>query len=166
MPGAGRPLPAAERARFERSLDADLRRVRVHDDAAAAVAARDRHAAGFAAGEHVVLGADAREGSVGRAGTLAHELVHVLQQRPGPPGPVQHQDEPRSRGIGAAPLAEAFDVVEGRGPEQAHLTFGQDRADLPPALPGSSPRRSAVTPARSPSTCTDTPATRGRRSTT
>jgi outer membrane protein OmpA-like peptidoglycan-associated protein len=131
-PGTGQPLRPAERAFFERLLGADLRRVRVHDDAAAAVAAGRWHAAGYAAGEHVVLGADAGEpGSTRRAETLAHELAHVLQHRQDPAAPVRHQQERRPRGIGAEPPPEAFDVITGRSPEQEHLIFAQDRADLP-----------------------------------
>ncbi len=73
---AGRPLAAATRARLEPLLGADLGSVRVHEGERAAATARLVGAAGFALGEHVVVGASEREEPL-----LAHELAHVVQQR-------------------------------------------------------------------------------------
>jgi len=145
VPGVGRPLDGTLRMYLQRRLGADLSTVRVHDDPAAARAAREQHAAAYTVGEHVVLGAGADHA------TLAHELVHVLQQRGAGRSTVQRQDAP-PRGsaggvgsgvgrVGSAPPAVDFDVVRQRAPsEDATVLFGQDSVslagmDLLPLLP-------------------------------
>ncbi|WP_407705605.1 DUF4157 domain-containing protein [Streptomyces niveiscabiei] len=75
----GRPLAQPVRAEMERRLGADFSDVRVHDDIAAQRSATEVGARAYTSGHHVVLG----EGG-GDRHTLAHELVHVVQQRSGP----------------------------------------------------------------------------------
>ena len=77
MLGAGRALTAEERK--VAADDVPLADVRVHDDSNAQVMTALLGNAGFAAGEHIVL-SDAAP-SQRRDLLLAHELVHVLQQR-------------------------------------------------------------------------------------
>jgi hypothetical protein len=77
-----------------------LSTVRVHDDLAARVMTGLLGNEGFAVGEHVVLG-DATP-SPARDKLLAHELVHVLQQRPAgarerSPDPEREADELAAR---------------------------------------------------------------------
>jgi Domain of unknown function (DUF4157) len=78
----GRPLDAATRAVFERRFAHDFGHVRVHSDAQAADSARAIDALAYTAGHHVVFGggALAPHTAAGRR-LLAHELVHVVQQR-------------------------------------------------------------------------------------
>jgi outer membrane protein OmpA-like peptidoglycan-associated protein len=121
VPGVGVPLDPARRAFFERRLGADLSSVRVHSGAAADRAAQDEHAHAYTFGEHVVLGDDA-----GQA-TLAHELVHVLQQRGAGRNAVQRQEKTRTGGIGRTPPTVDYDVVEQRPPgEDARVLFPHD----------------------------------------
>ncbi len=112
--GAGRPLPATDRRRFEPALGVDLSGVRVHDGFAAkrAAAARDAHA--FTFGNHIVLGRTAQDGGHGpRAAVIAHELVHVRQQAVPTRGP----DTARARGpppsTARVQCWEAADLVPG-----------------------------------------------------
>jgi outer membrane protein OmpA-like peptidoglycan-associated protein len=133
--GPGRPLDPDARWFFERRLGADLRQVRVHAGPAAAAAAADQHARGYTVGEHVVLGADADQQ------VLAHELVHVLQQRRASRPAVQRQEQLRLSGVGRTPPDVDFDVATERpASEDAHVLFGHDsvslsRLDLAKLLP-------------------------------
>ncbi|HZN19355.1 MAG TPA: DUF4157 domain-containing protein [Micromonosporaceae bacterium] len=84
-PPGGYPLPPDERASMQRRLGHDFGSVRVHSGSDAGAAARALHAHAFTVGEHVVLGAGVPglHTPAGRR-VLAHELVHVVQQRGGP----------------------------------------------------------------------------------
>lgn len=83
--GGGRPLEADVRADMEGRLGADFSDVRIHTGASAAASARAVHAHAYTVGNNVVFQRDAYNPSsdAGRH-TLAHELVHVVQQRSGP----------------------------------------------------------------------------------
>lgn len=63
---------------METRLDADLSDVRVHAGAAARASAAQLGARAYTSGSHIVIG----DGGTDRH-TLAHELVHVMQQRRG-----------------------------------------------------------------------------------
>lgn len=78
--GPGQPMDAEARAFFEPRFGRDLSHVRVHNDAAAADAARSLHARAFTFGQHVVFAAGEYQpgGEQGRA-LMAHELAHVMQ---------------------------------------------------------------------------------------
>jgi Domain of unknown function (DUF4157) len=110
----GQPLDSAIRARMESSLGHDFARVRVHSDARAAESAQTVDALAYTVGDHIVFGESRyqTEGSEGRR-LLAHELVHVVQQRRGgTPHPmtaleVGAADTPHERE--AAALAVALD---------------------------------------------------------
>ncbi len=83
----GAPLPDGTRARFERSLDADLGGVRIHTDAPAADAAAGLGGA-FAVGQDVHFGAGQyRPDDPFGMHLLAHEVAHTVQQRTGGGGP-------------------------------------------------------------------------------
>ncbi|WP_063797548.1 eCIS core domain-containing protein [Saccharothrix sp. NRRL B-16348] len=75
----GSPLAPHVRADMESRLGADFSDVQVHTGADARRSARDLGARAYTSGNHVVLG----DGG-GDQHTLAHELVHVVQQRKGP----------------------------------------------------------------------------------
>nr|WP_240509631.1 DUF4157 domain-containing protein [Streptomyces malaysiense] len=75
----GRPLDGATRADMEARLGADFSDVRIHTGPAAGRSAQEIGARAYTSGNHVVVG----EGGEDRH-TLAHELVHVVQQRSGP----------------------------------------------------------------------------------
>jgi hypothetical protein len=113
--GPGRPLDAAARAMFEPRFGVSLAAVRVHDDAAAAVAARALDARAFTVGHHVVFGAGAYapDRPDGRA-TLAHELAHVVQQRGAPAS--------RARGLSSPsdPAELEADAVAAAAGRDAH----------------------------------------------
>jgi hypothetical protein len=84
LKGGGQSLPKSTRDFFEPRLGYDLGQVCVHTDARAANTARAANAKAFTVGDDVVFG----EGQFAprtRAGQrlLAHELVHVAQQRMG-----------------------------------------------------------------------------------
>ncbi|GLZ81512.1 hypothetical protein Afil01_63190 [Actinorhabdospora filicis] len=125
VPGVGEPLAEPARALFEERLGESLDGVRVHSGPAAARAAAERHARAYAVGDHVVLGAEDDD-------LLAHELAHVVQQRRTGVTGVQHDDEPRTGGIGRTPPRVDYDVV--RAPasrEDLSVLFARDSADLP-----------------------------------
>ena len=80
--GGGQPLPKSVRDFFEPRFGYNFSQVRVHTDASTADIARDLNARAFTIGGNVVFGAGqyAPETTVGKR-LLAHELMHVLQQR-------------------------------------------------------------------------------------
>ncbi|WP_214406929.1 eCIS core domain-containing protein [Pseudonocardia lacus] len=82
--GGGTPLPPATRETFETAYRRPLDDVRIHDDGAADAAARAIDALAFTRGADVYFRAGAYD-PVTPAGKrlLAHELAHVVQQRPG-----------------------------------------------------------------------------------
>lgn len=77
----GEPLEAGVRSSFENSMGQDFSRVRVHSDQVAATAAVQAQA--FTFGHHIVVRhrLDPRSPSDDRL--VAHELVHVVDQRAG-----------------------------------------------------------------------------------
>jgi len=83
--GGGRPLDPRIRAEMESKLGGDFSSVRVHTGEAAARSAAGIQAQAYTVGHEVVFGsgAYAPESPEGWR-TLAHELVHVQQQRHGP----------------------------------------------------------------------------------
>jgi hypothetical protein len=78
----GQPLDKATREFFELRFGHDFSRVRVHADSEAAESARVLHARAYTVGSDVVL-AQGQSNAASQAGRelLAHELVHVVQQR-------------------------------------------------------------------------------------
>ncbi|MDJ0807572.1 MAG: DUF6402 family protein [Gammaproteobacteria bacterium] len=80
--GGGEPLPGAARNFFEPRFGVDLSAVRIHDNARADQLARSLSARAFTLGSDVMFarGEYSPSETAGR-GLLAHELVHVLQQR-------------------------------------------------------------------------------------
>ncbi len=82
--GRGQPLPESVRSFFEPRFGYDFNQVRVHTDAKAAESARAVNALAYTVGQDIVF----REGQyspqtyAGRH-SLAHELVHVIQQTSG-----------------------------------------------------------------------------------
>ncbi|KRV50203.1 hypothetical protein AQ490_13850 [Wenjunlia vitaminophila] len=75
----GRPLDPRLRGEMESRLGADFSDVTVHTGTAARSSAREIGARAYTSGDHVVLGEGGSDPH-----TLAHELVHVIQQRRGP----------------------------------------------------------------------------------
>jgi hypothetical protein len=78
----GSPLKPGFREQMERALGADLSSVRIHDDAAAQRKSQEINADAYTRGEDVFLGREARalDADVSQQ-LLAHEVVHVVQQR-------------------------------------------------------------------------------------
>jgi hypothetical protein len=76
---SGRPLDTTTRTEMEARLGADFSDVRIHTDVAAQRSAAGLGARAYTSGNHVVIG----QGG-GDRHTLAHELVHVIQQSRGP----------------------------------------------------------------------------------
>ncbi|HEU0155580.1 MAG TPA: DUF4157 domain-containing protein [Stellaceae bacterium] len=88
--GNGAALPSSERSFFEARFGHNFGDVRVHADAEAGALARDLNARAFTIGTDIVFGSG--EFSPGVAGgrlLMAHELAHVVQQRPAPANTVQ-----------------------------------------------------------------------------
>jgi hypothetical protein len=81
----GAPLDGAFRTRAESILGADLSRVRVHIDAAAAESARAVQSHAYTSGSDIVFGQGMYDtASTAGQSRLAHELTHVVQQQRGP----------------------------------------------------------------------------------
>jgi Domain of unknown function (DUF4157) len=83
--GPGQPLPGPVKEEMEGRLGADLADVRVHTGATARASAAAVGARAYTTGDHVVIG----EGGADKH-TLAHELIHVIQQRRGPVAGTDH----------------------------------------------------------------------------
>jgi len=80
----GRPLGAEMRAFFEPRFGCDLSQVRVHTDGRAAESTRAVNARAYTVGRDVVFGAGQyAPGTHTGKNLLAHELIHVVQQKAG-----------------------------------------------------------------------------------
>lgn len=121
LAGPARPLEPAFRDRMETRFGQDLSGVRVHSDSAAGEAARSVGAAAFTLGERIVFQPQHYRSDLGGQRLIAHELVHVLQQRAGASG-VQAMPAGRLR-IGASddPLEREADRIA-----EAALTPGAE----------------------------------------
>lgn len=93
----GQELDRFTRRTFEGRLGHDFGSVRVHNDARAAASVRELGALAYTVGPNIVFGEGQYAPST-RAGRqlLAHELVHVVQQRRGP-AVLQRQVAPTTR---------------------------------------------------------------------
>ncbi|BCJ56013.1 hypothetical protein Asp14428_74880 [Actinoplanes sp. NBRC 14428] len=81
----GRPLDAAVRSEMEPMLGTDLSHVRIHTDQAAHNSAESLSAQAYTSQSHIVFQRDRYDpGSASGRHTLAHELMHVVQQQQGP----------------------------------------------------------------------------------
>jgi hypothetical protein len=81
----GEPLAPDVRADMEGRLGHDFGDVRLHTDGAADASARAVSAHAYTVGSHIAFQRSAYEPGTDRGReTLAHELVHVVQQRSGP----------------------------------------------------------------------------------
>lgn len=78
--GPGRPLSGAEKSFFEPRFERDFSTVRIHQGGAADRAARAVDAEAFALDDRIVFAGDRTPAD---RGLMAHELAHVVQDRPG-----------------------------------------------------------------------------------
>jgi Domain of unknown function (DUF4157) len=99
MRSPGKPLDPETRMQMESRLGHDFASVRVHADSEAGESAQAVEAKAYTVGRNIVFapGMYAPSTEAGRQ-LLAHELVHVVQQRgqttlPSPPAPVIREDE-------------------------------------------------------------------------
>ena len=133
--GGGQPLDQGTRTDMESRLGADFSDVRVHSDGAARASAAGMGARAYTSGSHVVIG----EGG-GDRHTLAHELVHVVQQRSGPVAGTPTADglsvSDPSDSFEKAAEAQATRALSGPAPAQAapgdaaHQHAGQDSGQV------------------------------------
>jgi hypothetical protein len=78
----GVPLRDDFRSQMERRLGVSLASVRIHDDAASHQSAAAVQADAYTAGDQIMMGSEAPSlDEPGGQDSLAHELVHVVQQR-------------------------------------------------------------------------------------
>ncbi|MEU4769700.1 DUF4157 domain-containing protein [Actinosynnema sp. NPDC023794] len=116
LSSAGRPLDAPVRDEMEARLGADFSDVRVHTDTAAQRSAAEMGAHAYTSGNHVVVGSGG-----GDRHTLAHELVHVIQQRSGPVSTTTRED-------GVA-VSDPGDSYERAAEAEAHRVMSRPAPD-------------------------------------
>jgi hypothetical protein len=81
LEGAGKQMPANERAFFEPRFGRSLRDVRIHDNPHAQTAAEMIRARAFAHGRNIAFAeGEYRPGTIEGRRLIAHELTHVVQQ--------------------------------------------------------------------------------------
>lgn len=80
QPAEGRPLPDAERERYEALFGHDFSHVRVHSGREAARLTRFYNAHALTSGSHIFLSPELPPDSARADPVLRHELAHVLQQ--------------------------------------------------------------------------------------
>jgi uncharacterized protein DUF4157 len=148
---SGVPIPELVRRDMEARLGADFSRVRVHTGPRAARAARSVDARAYTLRDRIVFG-DAEfapHTPLGRR-LLAHELVHVVQQRGDVGGSAGSPSVPEVRGIGAAGdhAEHEAEQIAAEATETTVATVGAPGAgrpadasrrgdgDAPPASPG------------------------------
>jgi Domain of unknown function (DUF4157) len=83
----GRPLEPGVLGAMESSFDHDFSAVRVHTGPTAEASAAAVSARAYTVGSHIVLGRGETVAGSGGRRLLAHELTHVVQQRPHGPAP-------------------------------------------------------------------------------
>jgi len=82
--GGGQPLPSSARDFFEPRFGYNLNQVRIHTDERSASIASSVHARAFTLGSDIVFASGQyAPGTTAGKSLLAHELVHVAQQRAG-----------------------------------------------------------------------------------
>ena len=82
LQGGGQPLSGSERSFFEPRFGADFSIARVHNDTRAANAARSINARAFTIGPNIVFARGQYDPqTIDGKRLIAHELVHVIQQR-------------------------------------------------------------------------------------
>jgi uncharacterized protein DUF4157 len=147
--GHGRPLELGTRDFFEARFGHDLGDVRIHDDDGAAESARSMNALAFTSGRDIVFanGQFVPSTSVGKK-LLAHELVHVVQQRSGAPssasvGPaIQRAPAPTGSGGGEFALpwtnggVSLFEITTAGVRILAGVQAGALEATVRKAIPG------------------------------
>ncbi|MFH8557828.1 DUF4157 domain-containing protein [Streptomyces celluloflavus] len=122
----GQPMDASLKGEMEARLGADFSDVRLHTGDAARASATEVGARAYTSGHHVVIG----EGGADKH-TLAHELVHVIQQRQGPVAGTETAD-----GLQVSDPSDRFEREAEAVASQA-LRGGQpDLAETPAAATG------------------------------
>jgi hypothetical protein len=138
---AGLALAAPIRSTMEERLGTSLADVRIHADTPAAQAAARANAHAFTIGSDIFFGAGRFAPHTSEGATrLAHELVHVAQQRAGRHG-APHADARRAeceaRRLGAAAAAgERVSVQAAAAPAMQRDGPGDAPAPSPDGLPG------------------------------
>lgn len=119
--GPGQPLDTAARVRMETALSTRFGDVRVHVDDRANQTARKLSAKAFAVGEHIGFASGTyKPGTPQGDATLAHELVHVAQNRTS------------QLSTGITPRGHAAETLADRAAQQ--VTSGRIITDLSPFL--------------------------------
>ncbi len=138
----GTSLPDALRSWFEPRFGYDFGAVRIHADAAGAAAARSVRARAYTTGRDIVFGSGQyAPGTPHGRHLLAHELVHVVQQRGGSPAsPVQ--------AVSAAPM-----LARQPAPPDAQAPAVPAPAPAPAAPPAAAPAAPAPAPGATPGAC-------------
>jgi len=131
----GQPLDRTIREFMEPRFGHDFGQVRIHTGTRASEAARSVNALAFTVGSHIAFGTGrfSPESAVGRR-LLAHELVHVVQQRNG-----------REAG-GALELGRAEDVAEREADDLASRMHSEDVAPRLSVVQAGSTLRRAPAP--------------------
>lgn len=138
IPGSGEEIPEPTRSFFESRFDQDFGDVRIHTGTGARRAAGEIGAEAFTVGDDIVVGSETyRPTTPTGKRLLAHELVHVVQQRRGtrPEPPIPDEAHEREAATVARRAARGADVRVARavGPSlarQASLTQSLDPAQL------------------------------------
>jgi hypothetical protein len=119
LASGGRPLDEPIRTEMESRLGADFSDVRVHTDSVAQRSATEIGARAYTSGNHVVVGQGGGDKHI-----LAHELVHVIQQRQGPVAGTDRGDGLSISDPGDTFEREAEDVATKALSGPAHETPG------------------------------------------
>ncbi|PCM46121.1 OmpA family protein [Marinobacter sp. ANT_B65] len=129
--GSGKPIPPHLQGRLSRNLGLDLKDIRLHDDARARATTGQLHANAAVSGNQIALGRDSE--SQGADELIAHEVAHLTQgaRADALPG-VLCNEGGDSRGIGTSPPEATYTLGSGAGPEDAHVVFDFDSAELTP----------------------------------
>jgi hypothetical protein len=122
--GKGGPLPEKARKSFEAKYQRPFDDVTIHDDAAADDAAKRIDALAFTRGTDIYFrsGAYDPESAEGKK-LLAHELAHVVQQRPG----VNRRVQRKAAGVGADVVRRAKPKAGGSGSDDKNKKAGDKK---------------------------------------
>lgn len=123
----GQPLDATKRQHHQTAIGHDLGAIRIHNDAAAGMAASDMNAHAFTIGSHIVVADDGPDLSTpdGRA-LLRHELTHATEH--------QAPWNPQMDGVGMLSM-QATDSADERDAARESIAgpgLDEDEADAVP----------------------------------
>jgi hypothetical protein len=128
---SGQPLPESSRRFFEPHFGRDFSEVRIHHDAVAAKSAQSINALAYTTGNNIVFnqGQYSPDSDSGKK-LMAHELTHVMQQKPAGTNLIQRYETPEHQDVGDKDLVELNEFLKTKAGKKWASKYGYDPKQL------------------------------------